>query len=95
MKRIGLVGAVSLILVCASTAYAQGNSAQAPGKKKNATGAAAAAPSRNELSAIAVAPVPGSTSATPLAWVDDASLLAPGMVSLSLSAMRWSGVIAP
>jgi len=91
MKRIGLVGAVSLILVCASTAYAQGNSAQAPGKKKNATGAAAAAPSRNELSAIAVAPVPGSTSATPLAWVDDASLLAPGMVSLSLSAMRWSG----
>ena len=79
--------------MCASTAHAQGNSAQAPGKSKskNGSGAAAAVPSRNELSAIAVAPAPGSTGSTPLAWVDDASLLAPGMVSFSMSVMRWSG----
>ena len=34
-------------------------------------------------------PLPGSAS--PLSWVDDASLLAPGTMSLSVSAMRWSG----
>ena len=36
-------------------------------------------------------PLPGSSSASPLSWVDDASLLAPGTMSLSVSAMRWSG----
>ena len=29
--------------------------------------------------------------ASPLAWVDDASLLAPGTMSLTVSAMRWTG----
>jgi len=39
-------------------------------------------------------PSPGTgtaTAASPLAWLDDASLLPTGMVSLSISAMRWSG----
>ena len=37
-------------------------------------------------------PLPGPTGgASPLAWVDDASLLAPGSMSLTVSAMRWSG----
>jgi hypothetical protein len=35
-------------------------------------------------------PLPGTT-ASPLSWVDDASLLAPGTMSLSVSAMRWTG----
>lgn len=78
------------VLSCAAPAFAQGKSTQAPGKNKPGNGAAAA-PSRNELSAIAVAPAPVTTGATPLAWIDDASLLAPGTVSLSMSAMRWSG----
>lgn len=84
---------VLCLALSASAAFAQGQSAQAPGqnKPKKSTAAAAAAPSRNELSSIAVAPVPGSSGATPLAWVDDASLLPTGMVSLSMSAMRWSG----
>src|SRR5262245_4255896 len=83
------------ILLAASPAFAQGKSAQAPGKNKNGGGgssaAASAAPSRNELAAVAVAPTPGTSGATPLAWIDDASLLPPGMISASLSAMRWSG----
>jgi len=37
-------------------------------------------------------PLPGpSAGASPLAWVDDASLLAPGSMSLTVSAMRWTG----
>jgi hypothetical protein len=32
-----------------------------------------------------------ATGASPLAWLDDASLLAPGSMTMSLSAMRWSG----
>jgi hypothetical protein len=37
-------------------------------------------------------PLPTATSgASPLSWVDDASLLAPGMMSLTVSTMRWSG----
>ena len=39
-------------------------------------------------------PNPGTgtaTAASPLAWLDDATLLPAGVVSLSISAMRWSG----
>lgn len=84
MKRCAV--ATLWVLLAASPAFAQGRSQQAPGKTKPA-----AAPSRNELTAVAVAPGPGSSGATPLAWIDDASLLPPGTVSLSVSAMRWSG----
>src|SRR5206468_2080278 len=35
-------------------------------------------------------PLP-TNGASPLSWVDDASLLPPGMMSLTISAMRWSG----
>jgi hypothetical protein len=87
-----VLGALCAFVLCgSSSAWAQGNSAQAPGKTKNKGSAAAAAPSRNELGAIGVAPASGASGATPLAWVDDASLLPPGMVTFSMSAMRWSG----
>ena len=48
-------------------------------------------PSRSELgTAVPVAAVATSpSSGTPLAWVDDASLLAPGMVLVSVAAMSW------
>lgn len=87
-------GALLAVFLCAASASAQGNSSNAPGKTKTKTSSgstAAAAPSRNQLAAVAVAPVPSPSGATPLAWVDDASLLPPGMVTLSMSAMRWSG----
>jgi hypothetical protein len=81
--------------LAASPAFAQGNSQSAranQGNNGNGHGApSAAAPSRNQLAAVAVAPVPSPSGATPLAWVDDASLLPSGMVSLSMSAMRWAG----
>jgi hypothetical protein len=89
-----LLGPFCALVLCSAPAWAQGKSGQAPGQNKGSgkgSGAAAAAPSRNELSAIGVAPTPSPSGATPLAWVDDASVLPPGTVTFSMSAMRWSG----
>jgi hypothetical protein len=35
---------------------------------------------------------PTASGASPLGWVDDASILGPGTIALTFSAMRWSGV---
>jgi hypothetical protein len=80
MTRAACVAGVMVALAASTTASAQGNS-----QKKNA-----APPSRNQLAPASPA-APSPTSATPLAWVDDASLLAPGQIALSVSAMRWQG----
>jgi hypothetical protein len=81
LTRTTFAAGVVLTLAVSTPALAQGNS---QGKKP------AAPPSHNELAPAAPA-APASTSATPLAWVDDASLLAPGTVAVSVSAMRWQG----
>jgi hypothetical protein len=73
------------LALAASQALAQGKSQQ--NKNKNN---APAPPSRNDLAA-APAAVSAPSGTTPLAWVDDASLLAPGGVAVSMSALRWSG----
>jgi len=86
--RAILTAGVVATLAVASPVLAQGKGKGNGNAKKTTT-----PPSRNDLAAAApVAPVVASpTSATPLAWVDDASLIAPGMVALSVSAMRWQG----
>ncbi len=74
---------------------APGNSGNAPGHSGGAPGqqgaAATAPPSRNELAPLATVDVPVAVSATPIAWIDDASLLDEGTVALSLSVARWRG----
>jgi hypothetical protein len=80
MTRLTRALGVVFTLAVSVPALAQGNS-----QKKNTP-----PPSRNDL-APAAPSAPSSTSATPLAWVDDASLLAPGQLALSVSAMRWQG----
>src|SRR4051812_20232548 len=82
------LGSLALAFLCSAPALAQGRSTQAPGRNKGTT---TAAPSRNQLAAVAVVPAGGANSATPLAWIDDASLLSPGAVTVSTSVMRWSG----
>jgi hypothetical protein len=81
MTRLGLVASACAALAFSTSAFAQGKSQ----KDKHS-----APPSRNEL-AVAPVPAPGAAGATPLAWIDDASLLPPGTVSCSISAMRWTG----
>ena len=80
MTRATLAAGVVLTLAASTPGLAQGNS-----QKKSTP-----PPSRNELAPVAPSAV-SSTGVTPLAWVDDAGLLAPGQVSLSVSAMRWQG----
>ncbi len=75
----------SSCFVALCLAFAAPAAAQTPNAKGgNGKGHKSQPPSQN--------PLPGpSAGASPLAWVDDASLLAPGTMSLTISAMRWSG----
>jgi hypothetical protein len=72
--------AVAIVFAIVAPAFAQGNS-QGKGHKGSP-------PSGNALPTAAVAPVAG---ASPIAWLDDATLLPTGGVSLTISAMRWAG----
>jgi hypothetical protein len=71
-----------IVMALAAPVLAQGNgNGQGHGK--------GAPPSRNELAPVAV--VTPVVNATPLAWIDDATLLDPNTMVLSLSAVRWQG----
>jgi hypothetical protein len=74
-----LLAAGAVLALAAAPSYAQGKSQQ----KKNAP------PSRNDLAVAPAAPAP--SGATPLAWIDDASLLGANMLAVSISTARWSG----
>ncbi len=78
--RAAFALAAALLVTTASSVHAQGNS-QGKGHKS-------AAPSESPLPTAAAAPI---TGASPIAWLDDATLLPAGSMSLTISAMRWSG----
>jgi hypothetical protein len=83
MIRRALTAGAMLALAVSAPVLAQGRSQS---HQKNGP----APPSRNDL----IAPSAGAVSsggATPLAWLDDASILDPGSVSVAISALRWSG----
>jgi hypothetical protein len=73
-------------LIAAGAIAALAAAAPAFADSKNQDHKKATAPSRNDL---ASAPPVTATGATPFAWIDDASVLPPGMMSMSISAMRW------
>jgi hypothetical protein len=81
-----------MALAVAIPAAGQGKSGSAPGKNKPKS-----TPPSSNSSTPAPAPTTGSspismaTGASPLSWVDDATLLPPGSVLLTVSVMRWSG----
>ena len=85
IRRLRLVAAsVIAALAVALPAAAQGKSGSAPGKNKDRK---STPPSSSSLPALAT----GASSASPLSWIDDASLLAPGSAALTISMARWSG----
>ena len=85
IRRFGLLTAsVIAALAVAVPAAAQGNSGSAPGKHKSKK---STPPSSSSLPPLST----GASGASPLSWVDDASLLAPGSVALTISVTRWSG----
>ena len=73
-----------ILAASAIVALAVSTSAFAQGKGKKAK-----PPSRNDLSSPSVAT--GAGAASPLAWVDDATVLDPGGVAVSISTIRWWG----
>jgi hypothetical protein len=89
MHRVAVAASVIAALAVACPAYAQGNS-QAHRKS--------APPSRDPLPSPEVGTSTGG--ATPFAWLDDASVLEPGSISVAVSTVRWQGsdaseVVAP
>src|SRR5216684_2934811 len=76
-RRLSFVMASAVVaLAIALPAHAQGK-----GRKSKP-------PSKSPLPSAVTGPAAG---ASPLAWLDDASLLEPGSMSLTVSAMQWSG----
>jgi hypothetical protein len=79
-----IVASVLVALAVSMPALAQGKSQS---HKKNGSGPTP--PSRNDLAA--PPPVSSAGGGAPLAWLDDASVLDPGGVSVGISAMHWTG----
>jgi hypothetical protein len=78
-------------LAFSARAQAQGHSSSAPGKnKKPKPPSSSSLPSAGSAAA-GGSPLSAAAGASPLSWLDDASVLEPGAVLLTISGMRWSG----
>lgn len=85
VRRLGLVTAsVIAALAVAAPVAAQGKSGSAPGQNKDKK---STPPSSSSLPVL----TPGASSASPISWIDDASLLPPGAGAFTISFVRWSG----
>jgi hypothetical protein len=86
MRTPTVLASAMLALAVSIPAWAQGKSQQ---HKKNPP----APPSRSDLAAPAGVSMPVAAVAgpTPFAWIDDASLLEAGSVSIAMSVVRWQG----
>jgi hypothetical protein len=82
MPRASVAAGVLAALAAASPALAQGNG-NGHGHRPSTP------PSRNSLAPPAIAT--SNAGVTPFAWLEDASVLEPGAVSLAVSVMRWQG----
>jgi hypothetical protein len=85
MRTPTVLASAMLALAVSTPVWAQGKSQQ---HKKNP-----APPSRSDLAAPSSVSMPATAVAgpTPFAWVDDASLLEAGSVSIAMSVVRWQG----
>ena len=94
-RRLSWVTAIAIAaLAVAAPAAAQGKSGSAPGQSKKGTSAppsSSSLPGATTNVASSASPISTATGASPLSWLDDASLLEPGSVILTVSALRWSG----
>jgi hypothetical protein len=94
MRLSIVVASVVLALAVDVSALAQGrgggngNSGNTPGDSHKPT-----APAQSALPSSHVAAL-NTAGAVPFAWIDDASVLEPGGVALSISAYRWQGTNA-
>jgi len=87
MRRASIAAGVFIALAAVSPALAQGN-----GNGNGHGHQPSTPPSRNSLAPPAIAT--SSAGVTPFAWLEDATVLEPGAVSVAVSAMRWQGADA-
>ena len=82
-----ILSLIAIALAIAAPAFAQG--------RGNGRGDSAKNTGRGSPPSRSVLPTPvtlaGPAGATPFAWIDDATLLEPGVVWLGVSAVRWQG----
>jgi hypothetical protein len=104
--RRALIGTACVLLLASAPALAQGQSQNPQGNSgsngngngkgggsSNASGRGKSG-TANTPSQIALPPptgLAGPTAATPFAWVDNATLMAPGTVWIGTSMVRWAG----
>jgi hypothetical protein len=91
MTKAILVAGALMIGALAAPAFAQGKS---PGKGNgngNGNGHASAPPSRNVLAAPPEIIASPTTGAAPFAWVDDATVLDPGVGSVGFAILHFAG----
>lgn len=96
MYRQGLVAFVGVcaLIVAAPPARAQGNSQNAHANnasKNSGLGKSGKAKTPNQSTLPPSTGIAGPAAATPFAWIDDATLMAPRTVWVGTSMVRWSG----
>ncbi len=92
VRRLLLVTvSVIVTLAVAAQTHAQGHSGSAPGKNKKPKPPSSSSLPGASSAAAGASPLSTVTGASPLSWLDDASVLEPGAVLLTVSGMRWSG----
>lgn len=87
------VGLCALVLASGS-AQAQGNSQNAHannGAKNSGRGNSGKGKTPNQSTLPPPTGIAGPAAATPFAWIDDATLMAPGTVWIGTSIVRWTG----
>jgi hypothetical protein len=93
-RRASVTAIAIAAVAIAAPAAAQGKRGNAPGQVKKGTTAppsSSALPGATTTVTSSASPISTATGASPLSWLDDASLLEPGSVMLTVSALRWSG----
>lgn len=90
MRVSRLAASAFLALAFPVLASAQGRGGGSGGNTNTPGSRRPTAPAHSALPSSAVG-APATTGAVPFAWIDDASMLAPGSVALSISAFRWQG----
>src|SRR6516225_9953760 len=85
-RHLSVMASAALVLAFASPLCAQGKGNGQGNPHKSSP------PSSSPLPSPAIGPAIGpAPGASPLAWLDDASLLAPGSASLTFGTSFWSG----
>jgi hypothetical protein len=87
---IAIVTAIALAIGVPARAQGRGNSGGSGSSNAGGNGHKPTPPAQSALPS-SNSSAPAATAAVPFAWIDDASMLSPGAVAISISAFHWQG----